>query len=403
MKKKFISILLLFSLCTTTLVYADVNDDVKNAQSQYLEYQTQVDAMTGEVMSLNGQIENCVITINDNESKINSLNYEIADTENLVESMKVELTKRENLKKKRVREFYKSGGSFGYVSAFLNFKDFSNLLTKIDSVNRLISLDKEILMDIEEYKAELTDKIAKIESDKSHLVQLNDKVKEDKNIVESKKKEQEVLLVNLKKEQDKFGKEVLEVAELALIEPQRSQAESSDLNVLNNSISQLKYIRDNQLTSDYVISEVDKLVDSMSTRVSSIEAEYANQYIPTITPNRGSSDVSGMDIVNYAYQFIGSKYVWGAVGPSVFDCSGFTSYVYRHCAGIEITRTTYTQIYVGTPVSRADLQVGDLVFSYDNEHVGIYVGSGMYINATMPGDVVRVTPVTNFYAARRIL
>ena len=95
--------------------------------------------------------------------------------------------------------------------------------------------------------------------------------------------------------------------------------------------------------------------------------------------------------------------MWGAVGPDTFDCSGFTSYVYRHCAGIEITRTTYTQINVGVPVSYNNMQPGDLVFTYDNEHVGIYVGSVMYINATYPGSTIRVTPVTNFYAARRIL
>ena len=61
--------------------------------------------------------------------------------------------------------------------------------------------------------------------------------------------------------------------------------------------------------------------------------------------------------------------MWGAVGPDTFDCLGFTSYVYRHCAGIEITRTTYTQINVGVPVSYNNMQPGDLVFTYDNEHV----------------------------------
>ena len=64
--------------------------------------------------------------------------------------------------------------------------------------------------------------------------------------------------------------------------------------------------------------------------------------------------------------------------------------MYRHCAGIEITRTTYTQINVGVPVSYNNMQPGDLVFTYDNEHVGIYVGSGMYINATYPGSTIRV-------------
>ena len=119
--------------------------------------------------------------------------------------------------------------------------------------------------------------------------------------------------------------------------------------------------------------------------------------------NTTSTSTSASKLVSYAKSLLGKPYVWGAQGPSSFDCSGFTSYVYRHCAGIEITRTTYTQINVGVPVSYNNMQPGDLVFTYDNEHVGIYVGGGMYINATYPGSTVRVTPVTNFYAARRVL
>lgn len=108
-------------------------------------------------------------------------------------------------------------------------------------------------------------------------------------------------------------------------------------------------------------------------------------------------------VISEAYKHLGKPYVWGAAGPDSFDCSGFTQYVYKVAVGIDITRTTYTQINVGTPVSYNQLKVGDLVFAYNNEHVGIYVGNGQYINAPQPGDVVKVSKITNFYAARRVL
>jgi cell wall-associated NlpC family hydrolase len=54
-------------------------------------------------------------------------------------------------------------------------------------------------------------------------------------------------------------------------------------------------------------------------------------------------------------------------------------------------------------VGYLDLQVGDLVFTYGGEHVGIYVGNGSYINATESGDVVKISPIKSFYTARRIL
>ncbi|MDU3724514.1 MAG: NlpC/P60 family protein, partial [Clostridium celatum] len=83
--------------------------------------------------------------------------------------------------------------------------------------------------------------------------------------------------------------------------------------------------------------------------------------------------------------------------------SGFTSFVYANAAGIDITRTTYSQMGVGTPVSYSELQPGDLVFTYGGDHVGIYVGGGQYVHAPMPGQGVKVGNITDFYTARRVL
>lgn len=66
-------------------------------------------------------------------------------------------------------------------------------------------------------------------------------------------------------------------------------------------------------------------------------------------------------ITDYASQFLGRKYVWGATGPRNFDCSGFTSYVFRN-TGIELPRTSRAQYTQGRSVDRADLRPGDLMF-----------------------------------------
>ncbi|MCC5423451.1 C40 family peptidase [Clostridium botulinum] len=111
---------------------------------------------------------------------------------------------------------------------------------------------------------------------------------------------------------------------------------------------------------------------------------------------------TGQDIVNYAKQFQGVPYVWGGTSPSGFDCSGFVQYVYRNAAGIELPRDTYGQITKGTPVSQSNLQPGDLVFPHTG-HVGIYVGNGQIIHSPQTGDVVKISPIWKFYAARRII
>lgn len=106
------------------------------------------------------------------------------------------------------------------------------------------------------------------------------------------------------------------------------------------------------------------------------------------------------DIVETALQYLGTPYVWGGTSPSGFDCSGFVQYVYRQ-HGINISRTTYTQIYDGTPISRSQLQPGDLVFPHSG-HVVMYIGNGQVIHAPKPGDSVKISPLTDVWKAVRI-
>jgi cell wall-associated NlpC family hydrolase len=97
--------------------------------------------------------------------------------------------------------------------------------------------------------------------------------------------------------------------------------------------------------------------------------------------------------VEWAYRELGKPYVWGAAGPNGFDCSGLTMYVWAR-AGVSLPHSAAAQYGAGTPVSRADLQPGDLVFfGSPIYHVGIYVGGGNMIEAPHTGDVVKVMPL----------
>ena len=111
--------------------------------------------------------------------------------------------------------------------------------------------------------------------------------------------------------------------------------------------------------------------------------------------------VNGADIIEYAKQFIGVPYVFGGTSPSGFDCSGLVQYVYRHF-GINISRTTKTQINEGREVDINNLQLGDLVFP-SSGHVTLYVGNGHVIHAPQPGDRVKISKLWSFWRAKRIL
>jgi peptidoglycan DL-endopeptidase CwlO len=100
----------------------------------------------------------------------------------------------------------------------------------------------------------------------------------------------------------------------------------------------------------------------------------------------------------------GKPYVWAAGGPGSFDCSGLTAYAFR-AAGISLPHSSRLQSQMGQPVSRDQLQPGDLVFFYSPvSHVGIYIGNGQMVHAPTSGDVVKVAPMMNgFSGARRIV
>lgn len=108
--------------------------------------------------------------------------------------------------------------------------------------------------------------------------------------------------------------------------------------------------------------------------------------------------------VAFAYTALGKPYVWGATGPSSFDCSGLTQAAYRS-AGVSLPRTTYTQIEAGRRVPRSELAPGDLVFFYSGiSHVGLYIGNGQMIHAPRPGAPVRIAPIDQmpFAGATRV-
>ncbi|MER6328225.1 NlpC/P60 family protein [Streptomyces sp. NPDC001034] len=86
---------------------------------------------------------------------------------------------------------------------------------------------------------------------------------------------------------------------------------------------------------------------------------------------------------------IGKPYVYGATGPSSYDCSGLTSWAYAQ-AGVSLPRTSEAQSGIGTRLTRSQLQVGDLVFFFnDLHHVGLYAGNGQVLHAPRTGTVVR--------------
>lgn len=101
-------------------------------------------------------------------------------------------------------------------------------------------------------------------------------------------------------------------------------------------------------------------------------------------------------VVAMAHKFLGTPYVWGATGPSAFDCSGLVQYIYNR-NGFNLPRVSMDQARSGHRVALSDLKPGDLV-AWDNssrnagaDHIAVFIGNGQIIEAPHPGANVQVS------------
>jgi len=108
--------------------------------------------------------------------------------------------------------------------------------------------------------------------------------------------------------------------------------------------------------------------------------------------------------IKYAVSKLGMPYQWGGTGNPSYDCSGLMMMAYQ-AAGVTITRTTYTQVYDGTPVYNAsDLKPGDLIFTAGSDgtatnpgHVGMFLGSDLVIDAPRTGEDIEIEKFDDGY------
>ena len=138
------------------------------------------------------------------------------------------------------------------------------------------------------------------------------------------------------------------------------------------------------------------------------------EYVVLVDEAEATKASLGQEIADYALQFVGYPYVYGGSSPSGFDCSGFTSYIYKQF-GYSINRTASNQLDNGYAVDRSELQPGDLVMfcQYGStkraSHVGLYIGNNQYIHASTPGVGVIISDLddmsisSGFVGARRIV
>jgi cell wall-associated NlpC family hydrolase len=389
------------------------NQQLSDSRQKYAEIENKITEIENKIDDLDMQIEPLQVTVDKNKKEIVNINKVIDNTTKDIEQCKKQINTLDLALGQRVKAMYMSGDlEFSYLNFLLESESTSDFFSRAEAVGKIIGKDKAAIEDITSKKAELDSKMQSLEDKKAEIDNLNQQIQASLSDLDEKKKEEETLASQAKDEKSKFDSQYLSQMEREVVKSQfdvidNSNSSSADLQA---AINQLRNIRDNQIKSEIVTNEINDKIEKAKTAYASKKAAETKVATAAATPSRGAtrSSVSAPSagnaqaVLNEAYKYLGAPYVWGATGPTTFDCSGFTQYVYEHGAGVDISRTTYSQINVGQSVSQSDLQPGDLVFTNPG-HVGIYVGNGQMINAPHTGDVVKVGPVYSFYAARRVL
>ena len=406
MKRKVISVLLTATLVLGTGVQAlavpltdKQQQELNDKNSTYSDISSKLDDLTSKVYAIEAQIEPIQTEFDKNNKEIKDTQDQIDKNNKEIESTKKDLEEKEKAFGTRMREIYKSGGESSYIAVLLSSNSIGDFVAKAEAIGKLMSLDKKIIDDLDSKKKEYDDKIADLKQKTEKLTKLNadNKVK----LVElNGKKDEQMVVVKQVQAQANDAKSSLTASEKQLYQPFADIVNNSGSSVddLNNAISALRGIRNaKQVKTD---ASDKAIVDLIEKAKALVKQKQSSGY----TPSRGGGSTppaTSSAIVSYGYSFIGRPYVWGATGPDSFDCSGLVQYIYRHF-GIYLPRVTTDQVNVGSPVSYDNLQPGDLVFTNGVQHVGIYVGGGQMLHASMPGVGVIVGPIYHFVTARRI-
>lgn len=433
MKKKIISTVLAATMTFgvgrsvfATPLTDDQKQQMEQGQDKYADINSKIRELEDKIDGLSAKIEPLFFQVEKNKEEIAKTEESISTVKGQIEESKKKIEKQQEVLGQRIRATYKSGGQANYLTALLDSNGIGDFLSRVQAISKVMGMDKQVIDELTSEKEKLDSQVKELEDKTAELNKLNSETQSKIDELNKMKAEQEGVIKDMKAEQEKVVGELAPL-ERQLMEPWTSKINSnSSINDLNQAVTALRGLR-NQIKTPEVDAEAVQAIEKAKDLIETKKAEEAVSSAPnrggdvntggssssasngSSSSNSGGSTVAppsegaASAVVSYAYQFIGRPYVFGATGPDSFDCSGFTSYVYRNAVGREITRTTYSQINQGRPVSRDQLQPGDLVFTNGVEHVGIYVGGGQMIHAARPGVGVIVGPIYNYSSARRIL
>jgi peptidoglycan hydrolase CwlO-like protein len=416
LKKKLVAIALAGTILATSIVtpFTAQADEILTKIQQQETKITELDskqntaaenlsAITAEVDAAEKRAETLLANRVKTQDEIVALQEDIAE-------LQVVIAQREEQLDEQARSVQVNGSNENYLNFIVASESFTDLVSRIDVVSKMVSANKELVeQQVADQKA-VEDKKNKTEENLNEINAMAMELEQLKGDLQVKRIEQESAVAALAAEkataesdremflaqkEEADQRAAAEAASIAAAEAaaatvaatvaQASSEESSSVDIASSTVASSESAAPAQTVAAAPVVESAPVVSAPAAPVVSAPVVAA----PVVTAPVLSAPTG--DVVSIAAQYIGVPYVWGGKTPSGFDCSGFTSYVFREAYGIEIGGYTVPQENSGTQIAVSAAQAGDLIFWGSRGatyHVAIYVGGGQYIHAPAPGQTV---------------
>jgi cell wall-associated NlpC family hydrolase len=339
--------------------------------------QAEAQSVMTQVQQLDSSLERVIQAYDLATVKLNKARAEFKANHVQLQIAKQSLKRAQAALSARIVSLYTSDGQNDSLEVLLGASSLDDLVNRFNTANRISAQDSHVLGQVTRLDREVKAREVRLKHAKAEAASLVQERASERASIQGQLSARRALLSSIQGE----------IAHLKAQEAAR-QAE------LRRELAARIAAQAQQAPAEALASTVAPPVDSSSS------SSTGGSSIGTAPPPTHSS------VVSIAEQYLGVPYRWGGASPSGFDCSGLVMYVFAQ-VGVSLPHSSYAQYGMGSPVSRDQLQPGDLVFFDGLGHVGIYVGGGSFIHAPHTGDVVKISSISGWYAstyvgARRI-
>jgi len=321
--------------------------------------QAEVQSVLGQIDQLDGSLELAIEAYNLATDKLNAIESDLRTNTYELHVARANLKRSQRALANRLVTIYTTGDDVSALSILLGAGSIDEMLSQIETANRVSSQDVEINTQVIHFRAEVRARRIRLQNAQEQQRVIVQERADQKASIESQLAERRQLVESIRSEIERMkAEEAARQRELARQARERALAAAS---------------------------APAPIVSAPSDTAASPTAA---------APPPGN--YSG--VVAIAMRYLGVPYVWGGASPSGFDCSGFTMYVYAQ-VGVSLPHNAAMQYGYGSPVSMSQLQPGDLVFFSGLGHEGLYIGGGQFIHAPHTGDVVKISSLSGYYAS----